>query len=101
MPVRPFRQGAQHGAFLLGGGRGLGEVRGDPQVPAVRWNVVAANRACAPLFGGDRIGANMVRRYFGDRAAAEWMVNWAEVDWAGLGRLRQQLHRAPFDEELG
>jgi transcriptional regulator with XRE-family HTH domain len=65
-----------------------------------RWNVVAANRACAPLFGGDLVGANMIRRYFGDRAAAEWMVNWAEVAWAGLGRLRQQLQRTPFDEEL-
>ena len=28
------------------------------------------------------------------------MVNWSEVAWAGLGRLRQQLQRTPFDEEL-
>lgn len=64
------------------------------------WNVLAANRACGPLFGGDLVGANMIRRYFGDRHAAEWMVNWSEVAWAGLGRLRQQLQRTPFDEEL-
>jgi methyl coenzyme M reductase subunit C-like uncharacterized protein (methanogenesis marker protein 7) len=28
------------------------------------------------------------------------MRHWAEVAWAGLGRLHQQLQRTPFDEEL-
>jgi hypothetical protein len=28
------------------------------------------------------------------------VVNWPDVAWAGLGRLRQQADRAPLDDEL-
>jgi hypothetical protein len=64
------------------------------------WCVVFANGACAALFGGDVVGANMVRHMVANPAAAEAIVNWPEVAWAGLARLRQQLDRAPVDEEL-
>ncbi len=63
------------------------------------WNVVFANRACARLYGGDVVGANLVRR-FASPAAARVIVNWPEVAWAGLNRLRHQRARAPFDEQL-
>lgn len=33
-------------------------------------------------------------------AAAQAIVNWPEVAWAGLYRLRHQLGRTPFDDEL-
>jgi transcriptional regulator with XRE-family HTH domain len=65
------------------------------------WNVLIANRPCAWLFGGDLVGVNMVRLFIANPAAAAGVVNWPEVAWAGLGRLRQQLDRAPFDDELG
>jgi hypothetical protein len=42
----------------------------------------------------------MVRRLVANPAAAHAIVNWAEVAWAGLTRLRQQLDRSPLDEEL-
>jgi hypothetical protein len=64
------------------------------------WCVVFANGACAALFGGDVVGANMVRHMIANPAAAQAIANWPEVAWAGLARLRQQLDRAPLDEEL-
>lgn len=64
------------------------------------WNVISANRAGTALFG-ELAGANIARRYFADPAAtAASIVNWPEVAWAGLARLRHQLAQAPFDEEL-
>jgi transcriptional regulator with XRE-family HTH domain len=66
-----------------------------------RWNVVFANDASARLYGGDVVGANMVRRFLSDPAAArQAIVNWAEVAWAGLDRLRHQRDRTPLDAQL-
>jgi hypothetical protein len=42
----------------------------------------------------------MIHNFLTDPAARDAIVNWAEVAFAGLDRLRQQLDRAPFDEEL-
>ena len=64
------------------------------------WRVVFANSACAALFGGDVVGSNLVRRMIADPVAAQGIVNWPEVAWAGLTRLRQQLDQAPLDDEL-
>lgn len=64
------------------------------------WNVLSANPACAHLYGGDLVGANIVRRMLADPAAQRAIVNWPEVAWAGLDRLRRQRDRAPFDEQL-
>jgi transcription regulator MmyB-like protein len=64
------------------------------------WCVVFANDACAAVFGGGVVGVNLVRRMIADPAAGQAIVNWAEVAWAGLARLRQQLGQAPLDEEL-
>ena len=63
------------------------------------FNVVLANRACTTLFGAPP-GGNFVRDFVANPAAAQAIVNWPEVAWAGLDRLRQQLDRAPFDDEL-
>jgi MmyB-like transcription regulator ligand binding domain len=41
-----------------------------------------------------------VRRYFGDPSAAEAIVNWHDVAWAGVNRLRDQVETSPFDDEL-
>jgi len=65
-----------------------------------QWTVVLANAASARLYGGDVVGANIVRRFMGDPAAQQAIVNWPEVAWAGLDRLRHQRDRAPFDEQL-
>jgi transcriptional regulator with XRE-family HTH domain len=62
--------------------------------------VLLANRACHVLFGGDLVGANLIRRYLADPAAQKAIANWAEVAWAGLDRLRHQLDLAPFDRQL-
>jgi len=64
------------------------------------WTVLMANPACARLYGPDVVGANMVRRFLTDPAARHAVVNWTEVAWAGLDRLRHQVDRAPFDEAL-
>jgi transcriptional regulator with XRE-family HTH domain len=64
------------------------------------WNVLITNRACAKVFGGDLVGANMVRHFLADPAAAAAVVNWPEVSWAGLVRLRQLVDQAPLDQEL-
>ena len=64
------------------------------------WNVVAANAAALGLFGGGLVGANVVQHYLASPAARQAIVNWPEVAWAGLARLRQQANLAPFDDEL-
>jgi transcriptional regulator with XRE-family HTH domain len=64
------------------------------------WNVILANDTCTVLFGGPVAGANMVDRMLANPAAAHAIVNWPEVAWAGLTRLRQQLGRSPHDERL-
>jgi transcriptional regulator with XRE-family HTH domain len=64
------------------------------------WSVVLANAACGQLYGGDVVGANIIWRFLSDPAARQAVVNWTEVAWAGLDRLRHQLDRAPFDEQL-
>lgn len=64
------------------------------------WNVLSANSACEHLYGSDLVGANIVRRMLADPAAQQAIVNWPEVAWAGLDRLRRQRDQAPFDEEL-
>jgi len=65
-----------------------------------RWNVMFANRACSVLFGPQIVGSNFVRDALANPATAEAIVNWPEMAWAGLDRLRRQLGRLPFDEEL-
>jgi transcriptional regulator with XRE-family HTH domain len=62
--------------------------------------VVLANRTSQRLFGADLIGTNLIRRFLADPAAAQAIANWPEVAWAGLDRLRGQLDRAPFDDQL-
>lgn len=62
--------------------------------------VVATNRACAVLFGPDLAGTNMIERYLTDASVRDGIVNWPEVAWAALARLRTQLHRAPLDDRL-
>jgi transcriptional regulator with XRE-family HTH domain len=65
------------------------------------WTVLLANAACDGLFGEAIVGTNMVRRYFTDPAgSAEVIVNWPQVAWAAALRLRDQLARTPFDDEL-
>jgi transcriptional regulator with XRE-family HTH domain len=64
------------------------------------WNVVMANSACDRLYGGEIIGSNLLRRFLADPAARQAIVNWAEVAWAGLDRLRRQRDRAPSDDML-
>jgi transcriptional regulator with XRE-family HTH domain len=64
------------------------------------WNVIFANRACAALFGPHVVGSNFVRDSLANPAAAQAIVNWPEVAWAGLDRLRHHLVQAPFDDEL-
>ena len=64
------------------------------------WTVTMANQGSARLFGAELVGANLVRRYFGDPSATEAIVNWHDVAWAGVNRLRDQVEASPFDEEL-
>jgi len=64
------------------------------------WNVVVANAACARLFGADLVGANFVRDALADPAVAGVLINWPEVAWAGLDRLRRHRDRHPFDDVL-
>jgi transcriptional regulator with XRE-family HTH domain len=63
-------------------------------------NVVAANRAAAALFGGGLAGVNLIERYLTDASTRDAIVNWPEVAWAALARLRKQLHRSPLDDDL-
>ena len=53
------------------------------------------------VFGRDLVGVNFVRDALADPAAAAGIVNWPEVAWAGLDRLRRQHRLTPFDAELG
>ena len=46
------------------------------------------------------VGSNFVRDALANPDVAETIVNWPEVAWAGLDRLRQQVRQAPFDGEL-
>jgi len=62
--------------------------------------VVAANRACAPLFGEGLVGTNLAEFYLGSPTARDAIVNWPEVAYAALSRLRRQRDRAPLDERL-
>ncbi|GIJ43967.1 transcriptional regulator [Virgisporangium aliadipatigenens] len=64
------------------------------------WNVVAANDACTALFGPAIVGSNFVRDALTDEAAAALVVNWPEVAWGGVDRLRQHQRRHPFDPLL-
>jgi len=64
------------------------------------WNVILANRACTALFGFDLVGVNFVRDALAHPGTAGMIANWAEVAWAGLGRLRGHLDRSPLDEEM-
>jgi len=64
------------------------------------WTVVAANDAAAALYGEHLVGTSIVDRYLTDPAAAQAIVNWPEVAWAGLDRLRHHAARAPADERL-
>lgn len=66
----------------------------------VHWNVVLANAACTRLYGPDILGSNVIRRYLGYPEAAGAIVNWADVLWAGIDRLRLQRDAMPFDEVL-
>ena len=63
-------------------------------------DVVLANRAARSLFGDGLVGTNFVRDVLTNPASAAMVVNWSEVAWAGLDRLRQQAERDPFDGEL-
>jgi hypothetical protein len=63
------------------------------------WNVVLANRCATALFG-DVVGGNFVRDAVTNPASAAMIVNWSEVAWAGVDRLRQQAQREPFDFDL-
>lgn len=62
--------------------------------------VIATNRACSLLFGPDLLGANLLERYLTDTTARDAIVNWPEVAWAALARVRNQLRRTPLDERL-
>jgi MmyB-like transcription regulator ligand binding domain len=64
------------------------------------WNVTLANRGSELLIGRELIGTNLVRRYLGVPSAAESIVNWPAVAWAGVNRLRDQVEASPFDDEL-
>ncbi len=64
------------------------------------WTVVAANQPAGLLYGADIVGANIVDRFLTDPRAADTIVNWQEVAWSALSRLRHQLAQAPFDQRL-
>ena len=62
--------------------------------------MVAANHAAVTVFGPDLVGANMIRRFYGDPAIRASIVNLSDVAWASLARLRRLVRQAPLDEEL-
>ena len=62
--------------------------------------VVAANRACSPLFGGGLVATNMVEFYLDNPASRDAIVNWPEVAYAALARLHRQRDRAALDERM-
>jgi len=65
------------------------------------FTVLAANPPCRVLFGMDLVGVNFVRDALANPVAAKGIVNWPEVAWAGVDRLRRQHRLSPFDVELG
>ena len=64
------------------------------------WNVVAANGGAVALFGDELVGRNVIRRFYGDPAARDRIVNWPDVAWAAVSRLRDKVCQAPSDAEL-
>jgi hypothetical protein len=62
--------------------------------------VLAANGACQRLYGRDLTAANMIRLYLAEPGIRDAIVNWPQVARAALARLRKQLRRTPFDDEL-
>jgi transcriptional regulator with XRE-family HTH domain len=64
------------------------------------WRVVLANDGAAALFGDGLEGINFVRDALTNPASAAMIVNWSEVAWGGLDRLRHHRERQPFDTEL-
>jgi transcriptional regulator with XRE-family HTH domain len=65
-----------------------------------RYNVLLANEACAALFGPGVTGSNFVTDALANPATAQTILNWPEVAWAGLDRLRENANRTPFDAGL-
>lgn len=66
-----------------------------------QWNVILANSACLRLYGDNLVGSNVVRRFLADpQVARQAIVNWPQVAWSGLDRLRHQRDSQPFDPEL-
>lgn len=65
-----------------------------------RYTVLFANQACAALFGPGVTGSNFVTDALASPAAVQAIINWPEVAWAGLDRLRENAKHAPFDAEL-
>jgi len=64
------------------------------------WTVVLTNQASQRLYGHDLVGANIIRVFLADPAARHAIVNWPDVAWAGLHRLRHHRDQTPFDETL-
>jgi hypothetical protein len=62
--------------------------------------VLIANEACIRLFGSGVTGSNFVTDALANPATAQTIVNWPEVAWAGLDRLRETTKRTPFDPGL-
>ena len=64
------------------------------------YTVILANRACVALFGPQVTGRNFVRDALTNPAMAQTVVNWPQIAWGGLDRLRQSARHAPADQEL-
>ena len=65
-----------------------------------RYTVLLANQPGTALFGPQLVGSNFVTNALANPAAARTIVNWPEVAWAGLDRLRENATHTPFDPEL-
>jgi transcriptional regulator with XRE-family HTH domain len=64
------------------------------------WTVLLANPPSGRLYGRDLVGVNIIRMFLADPAARNVVVNWREVAWAGLQRLRHQRDETPLDGTL-
>lgn len=64
------------------------------------WTVLLANPASTRLYGRDLVGVNIIRMFLADPGARDAIVNWPQVAWAGLTRLRHQRDQMPFDHTL-
>ncbi|TMR09469.1 hypothetical protein ETD86_43495 [Nonomuraea turkmeniaca] len=53
-----------------------------------------------PTRGQSKYENNLLERYLTDPYLRQAVVNWPEVAWAAVSRLRRQLRQAPFDERL-